>query len=123
MNEIEKSYNKRRDKFRFNQFDVGNNNDRGVNFYGRNHVEQYTEVSDKLYKHGNMEFVPVPYKPYFLWRLLWFFLKLIKPYHPNKRLDKQSKRHITIVVLMALTILIMLFIAIRQGIFDFGVHD
>ena len=78
MEEVEKSYNKIRRKYRFHQFDIGNNNDRGINFYAKNHTEQYTKINEKLYRHGNMEFIPIPYKPYSLWRLRWFFVRFSK---------------------------------------------
>ena len=55
-----------------------------------------------------------PYKPYWFYRLRFKYDKYIKP---MVRLNIQSKRHMTIVVFMIITILCMFYIAYLQGIF------
>lgn len=45
-------------------------------------------------------------------------LKKIKYIVPSIRFDTHSKRHMTIVILMVLTLLGMFYIAYRQGIFN-----
>jgi hypothetical protein len=57
-----------------------------------------------------------PYKFYFLRSFFWFFKTLVYQ-NPITKLDKHSKRHITIVILMVLTIIGMFYIAHLQGIF------
>lgn len=49
--------------------------------------------------------------------LFWFFKRPIYK-NPFTKLEKQSKRHNTIVVLMILGFLLTLFISYQQGIFD-----
>jgi hypothetical protein len=44
--------------------------------------------------------------------------KYIKWLKPKTKFDTQSKRHITIVVLMILSILVMVYIAYKQGAFN-----
>ncbi|GEM_PF-4031801 len=112
-----KNYNTYTQMHRFIQCDISNPNILSIVFYDKHTVDSFKKVNKNLYTHFNLSFVPKNYKPYFLWLLFWSFKNLIYK-NPITRLDKQSKRHITIVALMILTILVMFIIAYYQGIFN-----
>ena len=75
----------------------------GQMYFEGNDIEY---LKNQRYISGNFKFRDKPYKFYFFRLVGWFFLRLIKPYHPKRRLDTQSKRHITIVALMVVTIVL-----------------
>jgi hypothetical protein len=68
----------------------------------------------------NYHYVPFNYYPQWFYRFLWSLslLRLFKYKKPANGLDKQSMRHITIVVLMILAIAVSLFVAYMQGAFN-----
>ena len=108
-----KNYNKLRGLYRFKKWNIDNPDHKTVDFFDVQTIKQFTKTGDKSYSFFDKEFMEFDYKHYFFWSLHW---SLAKAYIPIKRLNTQSKRHITIVVLMMITILIMLLIAYKQGI-------
>ncbi len=56
---------------------------------------------------------------FFFLRFLRSVLSFLKYQKPIVKLNKESKRHITIVVLMILTIIVMVWLAYKQGILKF----
>ncbi len=112
---MNKNYNKLTGLYRFKKWSVDNPNSKAIDFFDIQTIKQFTKTSDKTYSFFGQEFIEFDYKYYLFWSLRWF---TIRAYRPIKQLNKQNKRHITIVVLMLITILVMMLIAYKQGVFE-----
>jgi hypothetical protein len=108
-----KNYNKLTGLYRFKKWNTNNPNSKTVDFFDTQTIKQFTKTGDKTYSFFGQDFMEFDYKHYLFWSLRWF---AIRTYRPIKQLNKQSKKHITIVVLMLITILVMILIAYKQGI-------
>ncbi|PKP32323.1 MAG: hypothetical protein CVU00_11870 [Bacteroidetes bacterium HGW-Bacteroidetes-17] len=115
-----KNYNTFTKKYRFftKQISYENpNQNKTLEYLDDFQLDQLIRYTDKEYEGFSKLYTPYNYNPYLFYLSLWFFKNLIYML-PISKLDKQSKRHITIVTLMILTILIMVLIAYFQGVFD-----
>ena len=84
-----------------------------------NRIVKYWNYSETV-NGVNYHYVPFNYYPQWFYRFFWSLRLLMnfKYKKPANKLDKQSIRHVTIVILMVLTIFVSLFIAYMQGVFD-----
>ena len=113
-----KNYNTYTKQLRFTKYKILNPEETKLTTqYGYQTFLGFTQVDKNLYQLFPHNFIPKNYKPYWAFLSFWFLKSLIYK-NPISRLDKQSKRHMTIVILMILTILISLIIAYYAGIFD-----
>lgn len=109
---IEKSYNKFRHKYRVERANPDTKIWSAM-FFDKDVVDNLHQFN---FSTGTFIFRLKPYRFYFLRSFFWFFMTLIYQ-NPIAKLDKQSKRHMTIVLLMILTIIVMFYIAYSQGVF------
>ncbi|WP_457615999.1 hypothetical protein [Lutibacter sp.] len=103
---IEHSFDKNTKRYRIrrkNEGTISSIENTDIDLYNR----QYTSSNQEKF-----EFYP--FKHYWYYLLRFKYRKYVKPII---KLDKQSKRHMTIVVLMIITVLVMFYLAYKQGIF------
>ena len=111
-NKTEKSYNKFRHQYRVERANPDTKIWSAM-FFDKDVVDNLRKFN---FSTGTFIFRLKPYRFYFLRSFFWFFKALIYK-NPIAKLDKQSKRHITNVILMILTIIVTLYIAYLQGLF------
>ena len=104
--ELKRSYNKLNDKYIFERSNINIYNWSSMPFDKKTAMF----IIESGYISGNFKFRLKPYKNYWLWSLRW---SILRAYKPIERLNKQSKKHITIVMLMIITILVMIWLAYK----------
>jgi hypothetical protein len=109
---LKRSYNKYLKQYRFQQSNIDKEN-----WHRIFHDEKSAKSLYELKFCGSMKVRAYPYKFYFLRSFFWF-LELLIYINPIYKLDKQSKRHITIVAIMILAFLLALYVAYKEGVFD-----
>ena len=92
-------------QYRYKKFNEKTQKYIGKHFFPQHFGFYYNQTTNGV----KYVFIKHDYKPYFLFRLFWFF-KSLKYQKPNSKLTPQRKKHITVVSLMVIAIIVSIII-------------